>query len=112
MGAPPCISTFLSSLMENECFSILPSVQKTACGRERSSAVALGGQNRRRSEEAVDEEFTDAEIRVLLKKAASDRRRDEMRQRQERAGTTQDKPEDATTTSTPRDTPLEQEKAA
>lgn len=60
----------------------------------------------------MDEEFTDAEIRVLLKKAASDRRRDEMRQRQERAGNPQDKPEHKTTTGTPRDTPLEQEKAA
>jgi len=60
----------------------------------------------------VDEEFTDAEIRVLLKKVASDRRRNEMRQRLERAGDPQDKPENGTTTETPRETPLEKKPAA
>jgi len=33
----------------------------------------------------MDEEFTDAEIRALLRKAASDRRRHELRQRLETA---------------------------
>ena len=34
----------------------------------------------------VDEEFTDAEIRELLRKVAADRRRDEIRHRLERTG--------------------------
>ena len=55
----------------------------------------------------MDEEFTDAEIRVLLKKVASDRRRNEMRQRLERAGDPQHKPENGTTTETPRSLPSE-----
>ena len=54
----------------------------------------------------MDEEFTDAEIRVLLKKAASDRRRDEVRQRQERAGDPNGTPENGTTTETPHKAPL------
>lgn len=60
----------------------------------------------------MDEEFTDEEIRALLKKVASDRRRNEMRQRQERAGDPQEKPENTTTTEIPRETPLEQKPAA
>ncbi len=60
----------------------------------------------------MDEEFTDAEIRALLKKVASDRRQAEMRRRQERAGGPEGTPEDETTTETPRETPLEQKPAA
>ncbi|MBI2564187.1 MAG: hypothetical protein HYW08_17755 [candidate division NC10 bacterium] len=60
----------------------------------------------------MDEEFTDAEIRALLKKVASDRRRNEMRQRQERAGDPKDQSEKETTTETPRETPLEKKPAA
>ncbi len=60
----------------------------------------------------MDEEFTDAEIRTLLKKAASGRRRDEMRQRQERAGDPQEKSGNETTTEIPRETPLEKKPAA
>jgi hypothetical protein len=60
----------------------------------------------------VDEEFTDAEIRALLKKVASDRRRNEMRQRLERAGDPQGKRENGTTTETPREAPLEKKPAA
>jgi len=33
----------------------------------------------------LDEEFTDAEVRLLLKRAESDRRRDEAQQRKPRA---------------------------
>ena len=54
----------------------------------------------------VDEEFTDAEIRALLRKAASDRRRDEMRHRPGRAGDPQRRPETETPTETPDETPL------
>jgi len=60
----------------------------------------------------VDEEFTDAEIRTLLKKAASDRRRDETRQRLARAGDPRGTTRDEGTTETPRETPLEQKPAA
>jgi hypothetical protein len=60
----------------------------------------------------VDEEFTDAEIRTLLKKAASDRRRDEMRKRLERAADPRQKTSDERATETPRETPLEQKPAA
>jgi hypothetical protein len=60
----------------------------------------------------VDEEFTDAEIRTLLKKAASDRRRDEMRKRLERAGDPREKTSDEGATDTSRETPLEQTPAA
>ncbi len=60
----------------------------------------------------MDEEYTDAEIRALLKKAASGRRRDEMRQRQKRAGDPQEKPENESTTEIPRETPLEEKPAA
>lgn len=60
----------------------------------------------------MDEEFTDAEIRALLKKVASDRRRNEMRQRQERAGDPKDQSKDGTTIETPRETPLEKKPAA
>jgi hypothetical protein len=56
----------------------------------------------------VDEEFTDAEIRALLKKAASNRRRDEMRQRQERAGDAKGTPSHEATSEVARETPLEQ----
>jgi hypothetical protein len=68
----------------------------------------VGGENTHRSEEAVDEEFTDAEIRALLKKAALDRRQAQVHQRQERAGDPNGTPENGTTTETPRETPLEQ----
>jgi hypothetical protein len=80
----------------------------------RSFAVAVpegGGDSTQRSEDAVDEEFTDAEIRTLLERAASGRRRDEMRRRLERAGSPRDKSDD-TTTETPRETPLEERPAA
>jgi hypothetical protein len=60
----------------------------------------------------VDEEFTDAEIRTLLKKAASDRRRDEMRKRLERAGDPREKTSDEGATDISRETPLEQTPAA
>ena len=65
-----------------------------------------------RSEEKVDEEFTDAEIRLLLKKAASDRRRDEIRERLARAGDPRGTTRDEGTTDTPHETPLEQTPAA
>jgi hypothetical protein len=60
----------------------------------------------------VDEEFTDAEIRTLLKKAASDRRRDELRKRLERAGNSREKSRDEGATEIPPKTPLEQKPAA
>jgi len=60
----------------------------------------------------VDEEFTDAEIRTLLKKAASDRRRDELRKRLERAGNPREKTSDEGATETQSETPLEQKPAA
>jgi len=60
----------------------------------------------------VDEEFSDAEIRSLLRKAASDRRRDELRHRPERAGDPENSSEDGATTETPDRTPLEQKPAA
>ena len=60
----------------------------------------------------MDEEFTDAEIRTLLKKAASDRRRDEMRLRLVRAGDSLERMGNEGTTDTPRETPLEQKPAA
>ena len=60
----------------------------------------------------MDEEFTDAEIRTLLKKAVSDRRRDEMRQRLARAGDPLEKAGNEGTTDTPRETPLERKPAA
>lgn len=60
----------------------------------------------------MDEEFTDAEIRTLLKKAASDRRRDEIRQRLARAGDPGWTTGDEGTTEIPRETPLEQTPAA
>jgi len=60
----------------------------------------------------VDEEFTDAEIRTLLKKAASDRRRDEMRKRLERATDPREKTSKEGATEIPRETPLEQKPAA
>ena len=76
-------------------------------------SVALGGaEDVHTSEETVDEEFTDAEIRTLLTKAASDRRRDEIRLRLVRAGDSLKKAEDEGTTETPRETPLEQKPAA
>ena len=59
----------------------------------------------------VDEEYTDAEIRALLRKVASERRRDEIRQRLKRAGDLEDKRKDETTTETPDKIPL-QESAA
>ncbi len=71
-----------------------------------------GGGNAHKSEETVDEEFTDAEIRTLLKKAASDRRRDEMHQRLARAGGPREKTSNEGTTETPSETPLEQKPAA
>jgi peptidyl-tRNA hydrolase len=71
-----------------------------------------GGKNAQKSEETVDEEFTDAEIRTLLKKVASDRRRDEMRKRLERAGDPREKTSDEGATETPSETPLEQKPAA
>jgi hypothetical protein len=75
--------------------------------------VPVGGaEDTHRSEETVDEEFTDAEIRLLLKKAASDRRRDEMRLRLVRAGDSLKKAKDEGTTETPHETPLEQKPAA
>jgi hypothetical protein len=49
----------------------------------------------------VDEQFTDAEIRTLMKRAALDRRRDELRQRLEQAGDRQaERRDDETTTET------------
>ncbi len=60
----------------------------------------------------MDEEFTDAEIRTLLKKAAADRRRNEMRKRLERTGDPREKTSDEGTTKTPRETPLEKKPAA
>lgn len=60
----------------------------------------------------MDEEFTDAEIRTLLKKAASDRRRDEMRKRLERAADPREKTSDEGAAEIPRETPLEQKPAA
>jgi hypothetical protein len=60
----------------------------------------------------VDEQFTDAEIRSLLKKAASGRRQDEVRQRLVRAGDPLEKMGDERTTDTPRETPLEHKPAA
>jgi len=54
----------------------------------------------------VDEEYTDAEIRALLKKVASDRRQEEMRRRRERAGDPNGTPENGTTTETPHKAPL------
>ena len=60
----------------------------------------------------MDEEYTDAEIRALLKKVASDRRQEEMRRRRERAGDPNGTPEHGTTTESPRETPLEQKPAA
>ncbi len=60
----------------------------------------------------VDEEFTDAEIRTLLEKIASDRRRDELHKRQKRAEDPNGTPENGTTTKTPRETPLEKKPAA
>jgi hypothetical protein len=54
----------------------------------------------------VDEEFTDAEIRELLRKVAADRRRDETRRRLERAGDPQTRSETETPSETPDETPL------
>ncbi len=59
----------------------------------------------------MDEEFTDAEIRALLKKAALDRRQAQVHQRQERAGDPIGTPENGTT-ETPLETPLEKKPAA
>lgn len=42
----------------------------------------------------MDTEFTDAEIRTLLRKAASDRQRYEIRQRMERGGDLRNDPRD------------------
>jgi hypothetical protein len=60
----------------------------------------------------VDEEFTDAEIRELLRKVAADRRRDEIRRRLERAGDPQSRSETEPPHETPDATPLEQKPAA
>jgi hypothetical protein len=54
----------------------------------------------------VDEEFTDAEIRAILKMVASERRRDEMRRRLERAGDAQDNGQGSTPSEIPDRTPL------
>jgi hypothetical protein len=81
----------------------------------RSFAVRVGpggAEDVHTSEEKVDEEFTDAEIRTLLTKAASDRRRDEMRQRLARAGDPRGTTRDEATAETPPETPLEQKPAA
>jgi len=54
----------------------------------------------------VDEEFTDAEIRALLKKAALDRRQAQVRQRLERVADRQaERRDDETTTETQREQP-------
>lgn len=71
-----------------------------------------GGGNAHGGEEVADEEFTDAEIRSLVKKAASDRHRDELRQRLDRAGDPRKKAADEGTAGTPDETPLEQKPAA
>ena len=52
----------------------------------------------------MDEEFTDAEIRALMKRAAMDRRQAEMRNRQERAGDPSLKGEAGTAAESPRET--------
>jgi hypothetical protein len=49
----------------------------------------------------MDEEFTDAEIRALMRKAASDRRCYELRQRLERAAEPKRQFQDAATRETP-----------
>jgi hypothetical protein len=76
------------------------------------SVAGGGAEDIQTSEETVDEEFTDAEIRTLLKKVASDRRRDEIRKRLERAGVPREKASNEETTEPPRETPLEQKPAA
>jgi hypothetical protein len=75
--------------------------------------IALGGADDvHTSEETVDEEFTDAEIRTLLTKAASDRRRDEIRQRLARAGDPRGTTRNEGSAEAPHEAPLEQEQAA
>lgn len=69
----------------------------------------VGGENTHRGEEAVDEQFTDAEIRALMERAALACRRDDLRQRLEQAGDRQaEGRDDETTTGTPHETRLEQ----
>ena len=54
----------------------------------------------------MDEQFTDAEIRTLMKRAALDRRRGELRQRLERVADRQaERSDDETTTETQREQP-------
>lgn len=54
----------------------------------------------------MDNEFTDAEIRALLRKAASDRHWYEIRQRLERAGDLQDESPNEAITEVAHETPL------
>ena len=64
-----------------------------------------------RSEEAVDEEFTDAEIRALLKRVAMDRRQAEIRNRQELAGDPSPTREEGTAAESPRESPARKQAA-
>lgn len=59
----------------------------------------------------MDEAFTEAEIRWLVKRIASDRRRDERCQRLGRAADPENRAENGTTTGTQGETPLERKPA-